>query len=426
MTNELSAARGPRVRRADTWVAADASRRLVGDRPMIYLPWRQEGTAMEITDVRAELARPERSVGIESAVKRVEQSTCVIVTIEASDGSRGVGEIPDIENPEDMPSTAEIEAEMARFLLGRDPRRVHLLAEEMGEVVDFGPDEFHSFQQLALGAIDMALYDLVGHRYDVPAYQLLGGRTRDVPICWVVFTRRGDDRFEKLREEVRTRVEQGFEAFKLKVGEAGVDVDRRRIEAVREIAGEDATVLIDAQGVWDLDQAVETIEELAPAGVDGVETPVGHPDASVDAPGYYYDVPLLPEELREVREAVDVPILEHVLDPAFGLALAQNQAVDVFTVEAPSGGITRAQRALQIAEAADIDARLGSTVELEPGTMAGAALAAASPAVTYPCDLIGPLVYEDSVVERSLPYEDGHLRLSERPGFGIDLQERYR
>ena len=58
--------------------------------------------------------------------------------------------------------------------------------------------------------------------------------------------------------------------------------------------------------------------------------------------------------------------------------------------------------------------------------MAGAALAAASPAVTYPCDLIGPLVYEDSVVERSLPYEDGHLRLSERPGFGIDLQERYR
>jgi len=381
---------------------------------------------MEITDVRAKITRPERSVGIESAIKRVEQSTCVIITIETSDGSRGVGEIPDIENPEEMPSTAEIEAEIAGFLLGQDPRRVHLLTGEMGEVVDFGPDEFHSFQQLALGAIDMALYDLVGHRYDVPAYQLLGGKTRDVPICWVVFTRRGDDRFEELREEVRTRVEQGFESFKLKVGEESIDVDRERIRTVREIAGDDVTILIDAQGVWDLDQAIETIEQLAPVGVDGVETPVGHPDQSVDAPGYYYDVPLLPEELREVREAVDVPILEHVLDPAFELELVETDAVDVFTVEAPASGLTRAQRVLQIAEVADVDARLGSTLELAPGTMAGAALAAASPAVTYPCDLIGPLAYEDSVVEGSLPYEDGHLRLEEWPGFGIDLQEQYR
>lgn len=381
---------------------------------------------MEITDVRATLARPERSVGIESAVKRVEQSTCVIVTIEASDGSRGIGEIPDVEHPEEMPSTGEIEAEIREFLLGRDPRRIHRLAREMSEGIDFGPDEFHSFQQLALGAIDMALYDLVGHRYGIPAYQILGGRTQDVPICWVVFTRRGDDRFEGLRQEIRTRVEQGFGSFKLKVGEADVEVDRERIETVREIAGDDATILIDAQGVWDLDQAIETIEQLAPAGVDGVETPVGHLDQSVDAPGYYYDAPLLPEELRTVREAVDVPILEHVLDPAFGLALAQEQAVDVFTVEAPAGGLTRAQRVLQIAEAAGIDARLGSTVELEPGTMAGAALAAASPAVTYPCDLIGPLVYEDSIVEGSLPYEDGHLRPAERPGFGIDLLEAYR
>lgn len=374
---------------------------------------------MRIIGVDAQTVEVNRRFGESSTVKQADTSTSTLVRIRGDDGSAGVGEMPDIETPDAMPSEEEIESELEEFLVGEDPRCINDLTRRMYDEVNFGPFDFHSFQQLALGAIDTALYDLVGHHYGIPAYQLLGGYTQDVPICWVAFTRRSADEIDALTEEIEEKVDQGFEAFKLKVGEADLETDEERIQTVREIAGEDAQIFLDAQGVWTLEEARENLSRFEPLDIDGIETPVGHPDRSVSAPGYYYDIPLLPEELATLRAETDVPIIEHVLDPAFGVALAAHDAVDVFTVEVCAGGLNRAQRILAIAEGAGIDARLGSTVELGPGTAAAASLAAASPAVTYPCDLIGLEVYADTVLENPPEYHDGYLRVSEEPGFGF-------
>jgi muconate cycloisomerase len=377
---------------------------------------------MRVNDIDVTTVSVEREFGNVSAVKEVEESVFALVRVTADDGTTGVGEISDIERPEAMPSAAEIEAEFESFLVGEDPREINRLTAEMYDAVDFGPFEFHSFQQLALAGLDTALYDLVGTYYGVPAYQLLGGRTRDVPVCWVVYTRQEAGALDDLRAEVRARVDEGFSAFKLKVGEVDPEVDADRIRAVREIAGEDADVYADAQGVWDLEEAIENVERFEAAGMDGIETPVGHQDGDVRTAGYYYDVPLVPEELATVRAETDAEVFEHVLDPAFGLALAAEDAVDVFTVEVCGGGISRAARILAIAEGAGIDARLGSTGELGPGTLAAAALGTAATGVTYPCDLAGPRIYRESVLESGLEYRDGRLRPAESPGFGFDLR----
>lgn len=376
---------------------------------------------MEITDVTVDRYRFERAVGQQSAVKEATHSTSLLITIEADGAVTGVGEVPDIEEPEAIPPTGEIESALEEALGSRDPRRINALNGDLPGEIAFGPERFHSFQQLTLGAIDTALYDLVGNHHGMPAYQLLGGRTQDVPLCWVVFTDGdgdGDD-LSGMRAEVTEKVDRGFESFKLKVGEQPPEVDERRIRAVREIAGEDANVFLDAQGVWGPEEAVDRIDRFADVGIDGVETPVGHPDESVDAPGYYYDAPLLPEEIAGVRDRVGVPILEHVLDPAFGVELIRQDAVDVFTVEVCAVGITRTEQILQTAQSAGIDARLGSTVEFGPATLAGASLAAASPAVTYPCDLIGPLAYDEDVLADPVEYDRGSLVPRDRPGFGI-------
>lgn len=374
---------------------------------------------MRITDVAVERVRPKRTVGQRSTVKHVTHSTCLLVTLTADDGTQGLGEIPDIEEPEALPPDDRIAAQLEAAVRGADPRRITALARELPETLPFGADEFHSVQQLAVGALDMALYDLVGRRYDVPAVQLLGGPTQDAPVCWVCFTKQDDDELAALEDEVATRYDEGFRSFKLKVGEVDPAVDEARIRAVRDIVGEEANVFIDAQGVWSLEEAIERLERFAPIGIDGVETPVGHPDRSVTAPGYYYDIPLLPEELATLRTAVDVPVMEHVLDPAFGLALAEHDAVDVVTAEVCAGGITRAREVLSVAEAAGFDARLGSTVELGPGTLAGVALAASSPAVTVASDLIGPLAYVDRYIDDPVTYHEGTLRPRDRPGLGI-------
>jgi L-alanine-DL-glutamate epimerase-like enolase superfamily enzyme len=377
---------------------------------------------MKITDVDVEIVRAGRNFGTTSAVKETEGSVFGLLRLGSDDGTTGVGEISDVEHPESMPDAATIEEELSSFLEGQDPRVVNRLTTEMYDAIRFGEFAFHSFQQLALSAIDAALYDLVGNHYGVPVFQLLGGRTRDAPVCWVVYTRQDPDTLDALREEVRRRFEQGFRAFKLKVGEVDPQVDRERIEAVRDIVGDDAQVFVDAQGVWDLDEAIENVSSFEAIGIDGVETPVGHPDRSVEAPGHYYDIPLLPSELATVREETETPVFEHVTGPEFGLALIAEDAVDVFTVEVCAGGINRARRLLAIAEGAGVDARLGSTGELGVGTLAAGAVAASSPAVTYPSDLAGPKIYDDSIVEEGPEYRDGRLHPRESPGFGFALR----
>lgn len=377
---------------------------------------------MRVSDVDVSVVSVAREFGNVSAVKEINESVFALVRITADDGTTGIGEISDIEHPEAMPAADDIETELESFLSGEDPREINRLTTEMYGAVDFGSFDFHSFQQLALAGLDTALYDLVGNHYGVPAYQLLGGRTHDVPVCWVVYTRQEADALDDLRDEVQTRVDEGFSAFKLKVGEVDPEVDAERIQAVREIAGEDADVFADAQGVWELEEAIENVERFEEAGLDGIETPVGHHDGDVQTEGYYYDIPLLAEELATVRAETDTEVFEHVLDPTFGLALAEADAVDVFTVEVCAGGISRADRILAIAEGADIDARLGSTGELGPGTLAAAALGAAATGVTYPCDLAGPRIYRESVLDSGLTYRDGHLRPVESPGFGFELR----
>jgi len=137
---------------------------------------------MEITDVDVEVVRASRKFGNVSAVKEREDSVYGLIRLQADDGSTGIREISDIEDPESMPTPDGIEAETESFLVGEDPREINWITAAMFDAVEFGPFEFHSFQQLVLAGIDTALYDLVGDHYSIPAYQLLGGRTRDVPL----------------------------------------------------------------------------------------------------------------------------------------------------------------------------------------------------------------------------------------------------
>ena len=94
-----------------------------------------------------------------------------------------------------------------------------------------------------------------------------------------------------------------------------------------------------------------------------------------------------------MKAAVSIPIIEHVADFAdtFAVALIAQRAVDAFNVvPVQAGGPTRALRLIQLAEAAGMDALLGSTVELSPGTSMALHVGAASAGITMASDLVGP------------------------------------
>jgi L-alanine-DL-glutamate epimerase-like enolase superfamily enzyme len=107
--------------------------------------------------------------------------------------------------------------------------------------------------QIALAAIDIALWDLRAKAAGLPLWKLLGGATVDkleaynTDIGWLSIPT------PKLIEGSRKAIEQdGFRRLKLKVGHTDPAIDIARIEAVRKAVGPNITIAIDGNGKWDL------------------------------------------------------------------------------------------------------------------------------------------------------------------------------
>ena len=93
----------------------------------------------------------------------------------------------------------------------------------------------------------------------------------DTSVGWFNY----DD--EKIREGCRRALDQGFTAMKLKVGSADMDRDVRRAHLVREVAGDDALVMLDANQQWSLPKAMEVCSRLSSMRPYWIEEPT-HPD----------------------------------------------------------------------------------------------------------------------------------------------------
>lgn len=333
-----------------------------------------------------------------NAKRAVATSFFYFVEVRADNGLVGWGEISDIE-PDDLPKDAEDYAELlAAFMGGRDPFAVQQMHRDFLE--HFMVDS-NSLAKYTRCALDMAMYDLQGKATNQPVYNLLGGKVRnEVVISWVAYIR---DELDLLKKEMREKVAQGFHAFKLKVG-VDIELDEERVAVAREVAGKDASIKVDANAGWSVSEAAKNINRLNRFNLAGVETPVPSEN---------------PADIAAVREQVDVPILEHVSTLEYGLALAKAEAVDVFNIATTgAGGIWPAHQLATLADAANIGVLLGSTVELGPGTLAQLHLAAITPNLTLPSDLIGPGMYTEHVLERPLRYQKGKLLVPNGIGLG--------
>jgi L-alanine-DL-glutamate epimerase-like enolase superfamily enzyme len=324
----------------------------------------------------------------------------VVIRLETSDGAFGYGEISDAPLHQ-WPGLAEIRGFLERRLLGSDASRLEVLTRPERPALDRRLDET-AFDLLSAG-IDSALYDLRGRRLGVPAHDLVGGLVnQSIPLSWVIYI----DTLEALEAEVAQRMAEGFEHFKLKVG-IDPDLDVERVRLVREAAGDRAIVKLDANSAWSVEEAVTVLRRMERWHPDGVETPIPYRDVAGKA---------------EVRRRTGVPILEHVNDVPFAVELLRHEAVDVMNVATVgAGGIWRARRILGLAEGAGIACLLGSTLELGIGTAAQLHLAAGSPALTWPSDLVGPQVYERDVIREKIEPVEGSLRVPTGPGLGVEV-----
>lgn len=128
----------------------------------------------------------------------------------------------------------------------------------------------HGERAVALGALDMALWDLRAKVEQVPLWRLLadkfnGGRADDtVEVYAAGGYYRPDAGIQGLKDEIRHYRDQGYTAAKIKIGGASLAEDMRRIEAVISVLGGADKLAVDANGRFDLDTALEYGRALAP------------------------------------------------------------------------------------------------------------------------------------------------------------------
>jgi len=132
----------------------------------------------------------------------------------------------------------------------------------------------HGERSVAVGVIDMAVWDVVAKIEGKPLYRLLADRYRNGEAddrVWVYaaggYYEPGKD-LAALQDEMRGYLAMGYTTLKMKIGGASLDEDLRRIEAVLEVVdGDGSHLAVDANGRFDLETAIAYGNALAPYGL---------------------------------------------------------------------------------------------------------------------------------------------------------------
>jgi len=180
------------------------------------------------------------------------------------------------------------------LLVGEDPREVRALWEKLYHKSEINWVGRTGITHLALGAIDIALWDLKAKDAGLPLWKLFGGsdskkvEAYNTDGGWLNWP------LERLLSDCKRMVEkEGYRAVKIKIGGTDPNNDLKRVEAVRNELGPDIRIMTDVNGRWTLAQALQTGGKLSAYDVSWIEEPI-----------YFDDV----EGHRRLANSISTPV----------------------------------------------------------------------------------------------------------------------
>src|SRR5262252_1003701 len=173
----------------------------------------------------------------------------------------------------------------------------------------------HSERSIAIGTIEVALWDAVAKIADRPLHAVLAERFNDGKIANRMFCYVGGGWYwpgqtiKDLQDEMRRHLDAGYTMVKMKVGGLPLDEDCRRIEAVQQVLGNAAQLAVDANGKFDRTESLAYAKGLAPFRLRWFEEPCDPLDFALYAEiAAVYDAPLATGEnlysTQDVRNLV--------------------------------------------------------------------------------------------------------------------------
>ncbi|MCY6371205.1 dipeptide epimerase [Clostridium ganghwense] len=255
----------------------------------------------------------------------------------------------------------------------------------------------------AKAALDMAVYDLFGKKYNIPLYKLFGGSKGQ--IITDITINIGTP--EEMVKESLQAINNGFKHLKIKVGTDPI-LDFKRVKTIRQAVRKDIKIRVDADQGWTPKSAVKIITKFEDAGLD-IEL--------IEQPVKAWDL----EGLKFVTDNVMTDILadESVHSSRDALKIMQMRAADLINIKLMKcGGFHNALKICSIAETMGIECMMGCMVESKIGITAAANFAMGKKNIVK-TDLDMVLSFENDPVIGGAKFEENMIIANEGAGLGI-------
>jgi D-galactarolactone cycloisomerase len=366
---------------------------------------------MKITNIVTHLLEAPLSQPFAYSRAWYDTRTAMLVEIETDTGLVGWGECY---GPARI--TEAVVKSVTPWLIGEDPLRTdHLWQMIYARLRDHGQK---GVVIQGLSGIDIALWDIKGKHFGVPAYQLLGGplRTSVQAYATGLYRRRSGDPLRYLVEEAESYVAEGFTAMKLKVG-FGIEQDAEVTRAIRRAIGPRVALMVDANHAYDSVAAIRLGRMIEEYDIGWFEEPVPPEDIA----GY-----------RAVKAALSIPIAGGECEfTRFGFReLLVPRAVDIVQPDTcAAGGLSECKKIADMAEAFGVRYNphvWGTGIAIAASLQLLAVLPAHTPTSLAPAE---PMLEFDrtehpirqAVLKSPIEHAGGIVRIPDGPGLGIEV-----
>ncbi|MGH9469699.1 MAG: mandelate racemase/muconate lactonizing enzyme family protein [Terriglobia bacterium] len=338
------------------------------------------------------------------AIQQFASMELLLVELQTSDGVAGAGYSYTI-GKGGRAAKAFLDRELAPLLSGQDCEAHQRTWDAMFNATracSGGP-----LSSIARAAVDIAVWDVKAKAHNAPLYKLLGGAQERVAAYdteggWLHFS------MEQLVENAKRARASGFHGIKIKVGRENAAEDVRRLEAVRNAAGPEMKIMIDANQGWTTGEAIRRAKLFEPLDIFWLEEPL--PAGAVLAH-------------RELKAHTSIPIAvgESIYTKEAFAEYLREGAASIFQPDvARIGGITEWMKVATLAEAFQLPVAPHFLMEIHIH------LAAAVPNGLF----IEYIPQLGQVLQEALSLKDGHFAPPPRPGHGIlfdwEQLEKYR
>lgn len=299
-----------------------------------------------------------------------------------------------------------IERDLKPILLGRDPFDIEKMWSDYFFKVA-GLMRLKGLLMYAISGVDIALWDIMGKSTGLPIHKLLGGACRNKIRAYATgFYFKG---IKELQEEATRYVERGFTAMKFKIG-VNPQKDRDIVRAIRDIVGDDAILMADANCRYNAHTAINLGRFLEKYDVYWFEEPV----PSEDIDGYV-----------KVSSALDIAVAAGECEFArYGFRdLIVRGAVDIVQPDCTkAGGLTECKKIADLASTWNmlcIPHVWGSAI----GLAAHLQFIASIPNCNFLEYDQSPNPLREELCVEPFECKNGFVKIPKKPGLGIELSD---